>query len=169
CVYDGRPLDGTEIRIEPDDEGADGAILLRTPALMRGYRFDPDATAEAIDAEGWFHTRDVGSFRSDRLQVHGRADDIIVTGGEKVWPSRVEDSIRELAEVADVVVTGRPDPEWGERVVAVVVAADPQAPPSLESVRAHVAAGVSPYAAPKELEIVEEIPRSALGKPVRRR
>lgn len=167
CVYDGVPLDGAEVRVEAD--GADeGPIFLRTPAMMRGYRFDARATAEAIDAEGWFHTRDVGTFRDGRLRVHGRADDAIVTGGDKVWPSRVEDVIRELPGVADVVVTGRPDPEWGERVVAVVVAADRRTPPSLDAVRAHVAANMAPYAAPKELEIVEEIERTALDKSPRR-
>ena len=163
CVYDRQPLDGTEVRIA--DEGAgEGPILLRTPALMRGYRFDARAAAVAVDAGGWFHTRDVGSFRDGRLVVHGRVDDVIVTGGEKVWPARVEDAIRELPGVADVVVTGRPDPEWGERVVAMIVAADPQSPLSLESIRAHVSAELAPYAAPRELEIVREIPRTALGK-----
>ena len=163
CVYDGVPLDGTEVRTD-----SDGAILLRTAARMRGYRFDEAATAAAIDADGWLRTRDIGVFRDGRLTVHGRADDVIVTGGEKVWPALVEDVIRELPGVADVVVTGRPDAEWGERVVAVVVAADPKDPPSVETVREHVAMELSPVAAPRELEIVEEIPRTALGKPIRR-
>jgi O-succinylbenzoic acid--CoA ligase len=173
CVYDGMSLEGTEMRIEPDSgggsnhDGLDGAILLRTPSLMRGYRFDGAGTAEAIDADGWYRTRDVGAIRDGRLRVRGRADDVIVTGGEKVWPSSVEDAIRELPDVADVVVTGRPDPDWGERVVAVVVATDPQAPPSLDGIRAHVSAELSPYAAPKELQVVDEISRTALGKPVR--
>ena len=163
CVYDGIPLQGTEVRTD-----GDGAILLRTPARMRGYRFDEAATATSIDGDGWLRTRDVGSLEDGRLTVHGRADDVIVTGGEKVWPSTVEDVIRELPDVADVVVTCRPDPEWGQRVVAIVVAADPQAPPSLEAVSAHVARELAPYAAPKELEIVEGIPRTAVGKPRRR-
>ena len=115
CAYDGVPLDGTEVRIEAEAaDKASGRILLRGPSLMAGYRDDAEATKEAFDPDGWLRTRDAGSFEDGVLAVHGRLDDVIVTGGEKVWPGSVEDAIRELTSVADVVVTGRPDEEWGE-------------------------------------------------------
>jgi O-succinylbenzoic acid--CoA ligase len=99
-----------------------------------------------------------------RVHVTGRMDDVVVTGGEKVWPAPVEAAVRALPAVADVAVTGRDDPEWGQRVVAFVVPADPAAPPSLDQVRDAVKAVLPAHAAPKELVLVAELPRTALGK-----
>lgn len=159
CVYEGAPLRGTEVRIEP----ADGQIMLRGHMLMSGYRLDPEATAAAFDADGWLRTRDAGSLEGGRLLVDGRLDDVIVSGGEKVWPGRVEDAIRTHPGVADVLVQGRPDPEWGQRVVAMVVPADSSAPPTLEALRGHVASEIPRFAAPVELVLVADLPRSPAG------
>lgn len=163
-VYDGVPLDGVEVRIEPATE----QILLRGPTLMRGLRGDPAGAATAFDPDGWLRTGDAGTFDHGVLHVEGRIDDVIVTGGEKVWPDAVEAAVRTHPGVSDAMVAGRPDPEWGERVVVFVVPVDPAAPPGLGAVRDHAGARVPRYALPKDLVIVSELPRMASGK-VRRR
>jgi O-succinylbenzoic acid--CoA ligase len=159
-VYDGVPLDGVEVGVEPD-----GLILLRTPTVMDGYRFDPAATAAVLLGE-WFRTGDLGSWRDGRLRVWGRADEIIVTGGEKVVPAEVEALLATHPRVAEVAVAGRADATWGERVVAFVVAA-PGEPPTLDQLRAHVKASAAPYKAPAELVLVERLPRLPSGKVAR--
>ena len=154
-VYDGPPLDGVEVRID-----ADGEIHLRGPMLLRAYRDGRDPKA----ADGWFATGDIGSWRDGRLVVHGRRGDLIVTGGENVWPEPVERVLGGHPGVADVAVAGRPDPEWGQRVVAFVVAADRAAPPSLDSLRDHVKRELPPWCAPRQVVLVDAVPRTSLGK-----
>ena len=155
-VYDGVPLDGVEVAIGPD-----GVISLRGPMLLRRYRDGSDPK----DAAGWLRTGDVGSFGAGgRLVVHGRLDEVIVTGGEKVWPQAVEDVICTLAGVAECAVAGVADPEWGSRVVAFVVPQKGAASYTLDEVRGLVRAELGPVAAPKELVIVARLPRTALGK-----
>jgi O-succinylbenzoic acid--CoA ligase len=163
-AYDGAPLDGAEVRIEP----ASDQILVRGPSLMRGLRLDATGTRAAFDHDGWLRTGDAGSFAEGTLRVDGRLDDVIVTGGEKVWPDAVEAAIRTHAGVGDVMVVGRPDPEWGALVVAFVVPADLAQPPALEDLRDHAAAAVPRFALPKDLVIAPELPRTASGKPRRR-
>ncbi len=89
---------------------------------------------------------------------------MIVSGGMKIWPAPLEAVLRDHPGVADVAVTGAPDPLWGERVVAVVVPADPAAPPTLDELRDHAGARVGRHRAPRELGVVDELPRTALGK-----
>ena len=156
-VYDGTPLPGVSVRI---DEG--GEIQLGGPTLLRGYR---DGSAAGLTADGWLPTGDAGRLDGDgRLHVHGRLDDLIVTGGENVWPGDVEAALRSHPAVADCAVFGRPDPSWGVRVVAAVVARDVGAPPTLEELRDHVGALLGRHQAPRELVLVETLPRTALGK-----
>jgi O-succinylbenzoic acid--CoA ligase len=126
--------------------------------LLRAYRDGADPK----DADGWLATGDAGSVSDGVVRVEGRMGDIIVTGGEKVWPDPVERLLRRLPSVADVAVAGRPDPEWGQRVVAWVVADGD--PPSLEEVRDAVKVELPAYAAPKQLVLVRVLPRTALGK-----
>lgn len=155
-VYDGRPLDGVAVRLD-----ADGGIELRAPMLLRAYR---DGTVP-LDGDGWFATGDVGAVDPDgRLRVFGRRGDVIVTGAEKVWPEPVEAILAGLPGVRDVAVTGRADPDWGERVVAVVVPADPTDPPDLEALRDAVRAVLPAWCAPRALELADRIERTALGK-----
>ena len=155
-VYDGVPLDGVEIAIADDRE-----ILLRCPMMLRAYR---DGTSP-IDADGWLHTGDIGELLADgRLHVEGRAGDLIITGGENVWPEAVEAALRDHPLVADVGVAGVPDAEWGSRVVAWVVPADPAAPPTLDALRDHVRAAHPAFIAPREVVLVDALPRTALGK-----
>ncbi|MFB9719419.1 AMP-binding protein [Planobispora longispora] len=156
CVYDGRPLDGVDLKI-----GDDGRIRISGPVVFSGYRLRPDLTAAARE-DGWFVTSDLGTFDGGRLRVLGRADDVINTGGQKVVAAAVAEVVAGHPAVADAAVVGRPDPEWGERVVAVVVSS---APPSLAELRAFVKERLPAYAAPAELVVVTEIPLLANGKP----
>ena len=159
-VYDGVPLDGVEVRVIRDQ------IELRCPMLLRCYRDGSDPR----DADGWFPTGDAGAWdaAAGRLQVFGRRDDVIVTGGENVWPVAVERVLATHTGVREVAVVGRPDPEWGQRVAALVVPADPADPPTLEELRDTAKRDVPAYAAPRELILVTALPRTRLGKLVRR-
>jgi O-succinylbenzoic acid--CoA ligase len=160
-VYDGVPLDGVEVRLGDGSLGSSGEILVRGPMLARAYRDGSDPKLPG----GWLPTGDGGSMGTDgRLAVHGRMAEVIVTGAEKVWPVAVEQALGGHPGVAEVAVWKRPDPEWGERVVAWVVAADPAAPPTTGELKDRVAALVAPWAAPKEVVMVTELPRTSSGK-----
>jgi O-succinylbenzoic acid--CoA ligase len=180
-VYDGAPLEGVEISLRQSDDtypaaretddawaGSDGEILIRAPMLFRCYRDGEDGRVVGSDGtSGWFATGDVGHWEADgRLAVSGRIDDVITTGAEKVWPDLVERALSAHPDVAEVAVWKRSDPQWGERVVAWVVPSDEA--PSLEELRRIVAETIAPWAAPKELVLVDDLPRTAAGK-VRRR
>jgi O-succinylbenzoic acid--CoA ligase len=164
-AYDGRCFPDTRVRIQPPDD----RIELRGPTLMEGYRHDPSATAAAFTPDGWLRTGDVGALEGDgRLTVHGRLQDVIRSGGEKVWPEEVERALRDHPKVADVAVTGGPDPEWGQHVAAYVVPADPADPPSLKDLRDYAGDRIARFKAPREIHLVDEIPRTLAGK-IRRR
>jgi O-succinylbenzoic acid--CoA ligase len=153
-AYEGVPLDGVEVRV------VDGEIHVRGPMLLRAYRDGDDPK----DADGWLATGDAGAFDGGRLTVHGRIRDLIITGGENVWPTAVERVLATHPAVAEVLVVGRPDPEWGQRVVAVVVPSGSVAPPSLDELRAHAKEALPAFAAPTVLELVAALPRTATGK-----
>ncbi len=157
CVYDGRPLDGVEVELR------DGRIRVRGEVLFAGYR--GEAPDPAVDDDGWFTTGDLGGFDEDgTLRVLGRADDVIISGGENVPVAAVEDVLRRAPGVAEVAVAGRPDLEWGQVVVAVVVPTEPSASPSRETLRTHVRATHPAAWAPREVLVVEALPRDAMGK-----
>ena len=160
CVYDGRPLRGVEVR------ATDGGVELSGPTLALGYRGDPAATAAAF-VDGWFRTRDAGSLTDGVLTVSGRLDDVVITGGVNVAPAAVEAALRDHPDVADAVVFGRPDEEWGQSVVAAVVP-EPGTAPDLPALRAWVSERLGAPAAPRELRLIEEIPALHTGKPDRR-
>jgi O-succinylbenzoic acid--CoA ligase len=160
CVYDGVPLDG--VRVRADDEGR---LRISGPVLMNRYYGRPDLTRAALDG-GEFVTSDLGAVTGDgRVVIRGRADDVINTGGHKVIPGEVAAALSSCPGVREVVVVGRPDPEWGERVTAVVVPADPTDPPGLELLRIHVRETLPRYASPSEVELTEAIPVLPSGKP----
>jgi O-succinylbenzoic acid--CoA ligase len=159
CVYDGVPLDGVTVRA-----GADGRLRISGPVLMNRYHGRPDLTAAALDG-GEFVTSDLGLVADGRVVIRGRADDVINTGGHKVVPGEVAAALSDCPGVREVVVVGRPDPEWGERVTAVVVPADPAEPPALELLRTHVRARLPRYACPSEVVLTEAIPVLPSGKP----
>ena len=154
-VYDGRPLDDVEIDIGDDDE-----ILVRSPTNMRCYR---DGSS-AIDSEGWLHTGDVGSFDDGVLSVNGRLDDLIKTGGEKVWPDVVERVVSAAFPESTVCIVGVDDVEWGQMVVAATTDPDLE----LDGVRGAVTAVLPSFSAPKRLILLDDLPSTSLGK-IRRR
>jgi o-succinylbenzoate---CoA ligase len=159
CVYDGWPLDGVQLDI--DDAGLIG---IAGPVLFSGYR--PGGTGE-LDGS-WFRTSDLGALdAAGRLTVRGRADNVINTGGEKVVPGEVETVLGTIDGVKDVVVVGVPDADWGEIVTAVIVPADPAAPPDLDRLRADVRGRLPGYAAPRRLVLTAELPLLPSGKPDR--
>ncbi|CAA9256430.1 MAG: O-succinylbenzoic acid--CoA ligase [uncultured Blastococcus sp.] len=161
CVYDGQPLDGVRVRVRDD------GIELGGPTLALGYRLDPAGTAASF-ADGWFRTRDAGTLDdAGRLVVTGRLDEVVISGGVNVSPSAVESVLREHPDVADAVVFGRPDPTWGQRVVAAVVPAA-GARPGLDTLRGWVADRLGPAAAPRQLHLLEALPLLHTGKPNRR-
>ena len=153
CVYDGVPLDGVTVRA-----AGDGLLRISGPVLMNRYRGGPDLGDE-------FVTSDLGYVRDGRVVVRGRADDVINTGGHKVVPGEVAAVLESCPGVLEVVVVGRADPEWGQRVTAVVVPADPADPPSLELLRTHVSERLPRYACPSEVVLTRAIPVLASGKP----
>jgi len=166
CVYDGVPLDGVQVVIRGDDDDSlaeSGRIWLGGPVLFSGYR--PELAGQAGLRDGWFRTGDLGRLDSSgRLAVRGRADDIINTGGHKVVPGEVAAVLQTCPGVRDVAVVGQSDPEWGERVIAVVVPADPEDPPALELLRLHVQERLPRYAAPSRVVMVDAVPMLPSGK-----
>jgi len=129
--------------------------------FLRCYR---DGT-DPFDGEGWFRTGDSGRLdMAGRLAVDGRLSDLIITGGENVWPSAVEAALGSHPGVAEVTVASRSDPEWGQKVVAWVVPVEPSDPPSLPALREIVAERIAPFAAPRELIIVATLPHTSIGK-----
>lgn len=158
-VYDRTPLEGVEIK------DVDGELRIRAPMIGRCYR-DQGRDVPIVDAAGWLHTGDAGSVDegTGRISVIGRMGDVIVSGGEKVWPESVEAVLRRHPKVGDVGVSGRPDKIWGNRVVAFVIPADPDRPPTLDELRDRVKAELPAYAAPRELVLRQRLPRTAIGK-----
>ena len=154
-VYDGVPLENVDIEIR------ESIIYLKAPMLMRVYR---DGVSP-LTHDGWLRTGDIGTFENGRLTVEGREGDLIITGGENVWPEDVEAAIRTSPMVTDVCVAGVPDDEWGQLVTAWIVANEQT--PSLEDIRSHVKETLPAHCAPRHIEIVSEIPRTSLGKPKR--
>jgi o-succinylbenzoate---CoA ligase len=153
-VYDGVPLGGVEV-----DIAADGEIRVRAPMLLRCYR---DGSSP-LDVDGWFATGDLGEWRpGGRLHVAGRRGDLIITGGENVWPEAVEAALADHPGVAEVMVRGVDDPEWGQLVEAVIVPAGD--PPTLDSIRDHVKQHHPAFMAPKRLTLVGSLPRTSIGK-----
>ena len=164
CIYGSVPLDGVEVR------AVDGELQLRAPLLLRAYRRRDD-DLDPFLAGGWFPTGDLGEWHAEarRVVVHGRRGDLIISGGQNVWPDPVERVLASVPGVAAVAIVGRPDPRWGQAVTAVVVPSDAAALPTLASLREAVKAELAPYCAPQRLELVESLPRTALGKVQRAR
>jgi O-succinylbenzoic acid--CoA ligase len=169
-VYDGRPIDGVELAVRDGSdesggsvgsEGSAGEILVRGPMLLRCYRDGSDPRL----AGGWLPTGDAGRLETDgTLTVLGRTAEVVVTGGEKVWPVPVERVLGRHPGVDQVAVWKRSDPEWGERVVAWVVPTDPARPPGLDDLREFVAGELPRWAAPRELVVTDNLPRTDSGK-----
>ncbi len=159
CIYDGYALDGVAVAL-----GRDGRIRIAGPTLFDGYAGDPALTAEVL-VDGWFHTSDAGRFDDDgRLQVLGRVDDVIVTGGVNVPGPVVAARLREHPDVREAEVLGVPDEEWGNRVVAFVVG-----DLGLDEARSWVGATHHRSWAPRQVVALDAVPLLANGKPDRLR
>jgi O-succinylbenzoic acid--CoA ligase len=165
------PLPEVQLRIVADgrDAGPDevGEILVRGPTVMLGYLNDEEATARALE-DGWLHTGDLGSLDADGvLSVHDRRDDLVISGGENVYPAEVEAVLLEHPSIAEAGVAGVPDADLGARVVAWVVPRD-GAPVDAATLDAHCRALLAGYKCPREFRFRAALPRTASGKLVRR-
>ncbi len=167
-VYDGVALDGVEI------ESRDGELWIRCAMLLRAYRMlanpadrnslSPEGV-NPLTADGWFCTGDAGTVDTDgTVRVVGRLGDVIVTGGEKVWPDSVERALLASPKVREVAVVGTPDSTWGHRVVAFVIASDTANPPTLDYLRELTKRDLPAYCAPQQVIVVNEFPRTGSGK-----
>ncbi len=160
CVYDGRPLDGVDVAV-----GEDGRVSIGGPVVFAGYRGRPDLTAAAL-VDGRHHSADLGRWSPEGLlEVLGRDDDVVVTGGVNVAGALVERVLGDHPGVRVCAVVGRPDDEWGERVVAVVQADPAHGAPTLEELRAFASAALEPAALPREVVVVASMPTLPSGKP----
>ena len=175
----GLPFPSTDVRVvdseDPDParevpDGEPGELLVRGPQVFAGYWEDEEATRATILPGGWLRTGDIVRREDSFLWMADRRRELILTGGFNVYPSQVEAAIRSLKGVADVAVVGLPNGARGELVCAVVVLADGAAPGSvtLEAVRQHAERTIPHYALPHRLEVIEEMPRSQIGKALRR-
>lgn len=162
-----------EVRVV-DEHGAElpvgevGEIVVRGDVVMVGYWDDADATADAI-RDGWLHTGDMGSFDSDGyLTLRDRSKDLIISGGMNIYPREVEEALLGHDGVAAVSVVGRPDAEWGEAVVAFVVAADAEHAPTVEDLDQRCLDRIARYKRPKEYRFVDNLPTNNYGKVLKR-
>ena len=175
--YVGPPLEGVDLRLvdddgnplEVNDDETIGEVAVRGPNLLLEYLNRPDATAEAI-RDGWFHTGDLATRAPDGyVRIVGRrATDLIKSGGFKIGAGEIEGALLEHAAVAEVAVTGTPDPDLGERIVAWVVPAE-DASPEPRELSDHVAQLLAPHKRPREVRFVDELPRNAMGKVIKTR
>ncbi len=166
----GLPLPATEVRIvDPEtnqvvEPTVAGEICARGYGVMHGYHDNPEATAQAIDSEGWLHTGDLGSMdERGYCKIVGRLKDMIIRGGENIYPREIEEVLFSHPAVGDVAVVGVPDEKWGEQVVAFVRLA-PQAEASAEELRTFTRERLARHKTPREWVFVDELPMTASGK-----
>lgn len=158
-VYGGFPLRDVEIKVLDS-----GEIALRCPMLLRCYRDGVDPK----DTEGYFPTGDAGYMdETGRLVVHGRTGDLIISGGENVWPTAIEHLLAGLPGVQEIGIAGVADREWGQRVVGIVVASNGETP-EISELNDRCRAEIGPWATLKALRVVDALPRTAIGKLDRR-
>lgn len=163
CVYSGHPLAGVGLRLAGRDADGVGRVELSGPMLAHGYRRAPDLTAAAF-AGGWFRTGDAGRLADGRLDVLGRTDDLINTGGVKVAPALVEAALAAQPGVRAAGVVGVPDSRWGQAVVAAVVSVDPADPPREDRLGDAVRERVGRAAVPKRFVFTDRLPLRGPGK-----
>ncbi len=164
----GRPVFFTDVRVvRPDGTEADvdevGEVVVQGPNVMAGYWNDPERTAEVL-VDGWYHTGDAGSLDDEgHLHIRDRYKDMIISGGENVYPAEVESALLELPEVAEAAVIGVPDQKWGEVGLALLVAS-PGTVPDPDAVRAALRGRLAGFKVPRHVRVVDELPKTATGK-----
>jgi fatty-acyl-CoA synthase len=169
----GRPAAGHAIRIVDDNNralppGEVGEIQIKSGNVMKGYWNKADATTKAICSEGWFSTGDAGFFDADGyLYIHDRVKDMIVSGGENIYPAEVENAVMGHPGVADVAVIGVPDARWGEAVKAIIVK-KPGLAPMPEEIIAYARERIAGYKLPKSVDFIDVLPRNPTGKVLRK-
>jgi acyl-CoA synthetase (AMP-forming)/AMP-acid ligase II len=169
----GVPRTDVEVRVVGDDDralpvGEIGEVIVRGDVVMAGYWKQPDATAESLRG-GWLHTGDVGSFDADGyLTLRDRSKDLIISGGMNIYPREVEEALLLHPGVGAAAVVGRPDAEWGEAVVAFVVASERGAPPPTGELDQACLDRIARYKRPKEYRFVESLPTNNYGKVLKR-
>ncbi|MFE9372166.1 acyl-CoA synthetase [Streptomyces sp. NPDC006711] len=165
----GAPLPGVALRLADEADGI-GEIQVRGPNLFSGYLNRPDATGAAFTDDGWFRTGDMASVDADgQVRIVGRkATDLIKSGGYKIGAGEIENVLLDHPGVREAAVTGEPDEDLGERVVAWVVPTDPQSPPDAAELSDHVAAQLAPHKRPRVVRYLSELPRNDMGKIMKR-
>lgn len=162
----GRPIPGIEVKlVGPGGDACDpGELCVRGHVVMKGYYKNPDATAKAIDAEGWLHTGDMATRRPDgNYRIVGRLKELIIRGGENIHPPEVEEFLHHHPAVAEVAVVGLPDPVYGEVVSAWVVLKEGRAI-CADDLRDFCREQIARYKVPQYVEFVEQLPRTVTGK-----
>ncbi|HEX3782620.1 MAG TPA: AMP-binding protein [Pseudonocardiaceae bacterium] len=167
----GRPLPGVEVKIvepggsDPVPHGDRGELCTRGYHVMAGYFDDPQQTAAAIDEDGWLHTGDLASMdEHGYCQIEGRLKDVIIRGGENIYPREIEQVLLRHDAVADAAVLGMPDPTWGEQVAAFVRPAPGVPVPDEDELFRHVRRHLAPHKTPRVWRFVDEFPMTATGK-----
>jgi acyl-CoA synthetase (AMP-forming)/AMP-acid ligase II len=170
----GRPLDGVELRIVDPDTGAEapvgvvGEVYTRSGFNMLGYWDKPEETARTIVAGGWLRTGDAGYLDGDGyLFLHDRIKDMVVSGGENIYPTEVENVLLAMTGVADAAVIGVPDERWGETVKAIVVPV-PGAPLDAAPIIAFCRERLAHYKCPTSVDFIDVLPRNPSGKVLKR-
>jgi fatty-acyl-CoA synthase len=166
----GKAVPGAEVAIMPVGEerilptGEEGEVCVRTPAAMKGYWNLPDETARVIQPSGWLRTGDAGYMDADGyVFIRDRVKDMVVSGGENVYPAEVESALYGHPDVAECAVIGVPDDRWGEAVKAVVVRR-PGATVTAQALIAYARERIAGYKVPKSIDFVDALPRNASGK-----
>ncbi len=165
----GQPMKGVEIRCvdlasgEDVEAGAVGEVWIRAPQVMKGYWSNDEATGNAVTPDGWFKTGDAGYIVDGYLYLHDRVKDMVVSGGENVYPAEVENVLMKHPAVGDVAVIGVPSERWGEEVKAIVVRAGGQ-DPSPEELIAFSKTHLAGYKVPKSIDFADALPRNPSGK-----
>ena len=148
---------------EPVPDGEAGEVVIKGPNVMRGYLNRPEETAKTI-VDGWLHTGDVGRFDEDGyLMLVDRAKDMIIRGGENIYPREIEAVVHQLPQIAEAAVVGRPNPVYGEEPV-LFVSLHPDKQLSAEEIREHLSESLSKYKLPVEITILDDLPKNAVGK-----
>jgi long-chain acyl-CoA synthetase len=169
----GFPRTDVEVRVVDDEDrplpaGEIGEVVVRGDVVMSGYWQQPDATAETLRG-GWLHTGDLGSFDADGyLTLRDRSKDLIISGGMNIYPREVEEALLRHPGVRAAAVVGRPDPEWGEAVVAFVVATDGDTPPPAAELDRTCLDRIARYKRPKDYRFVAALPTNNYGKVLKR-
>jgi len=169
----GQPVHGVEVQIRDTsgnqlEQGQEGEICVRGRIVMKGYLNNPEGTRSAFWEGGWFRSGDIGVFDPDGyLYIVDRIKDMIITGGENVYPREIEEALYSRPEVEECAVIGLPDREWGERVTAFIV---PRPGHSVvpEELKSFLKSRLSPFKVPKEFVAVSELPKSPTGKILKR-